>query len=191
MHIDNIIGDLPRLETRRLILRKLTADDADDIFVYASDPEVTRYLVWEPHRTISDSRDFVRAALARYEAGIVAPWGIELKGARRLVGTCDYISLSVDHARAEIGYAISRTYWGRGLMTEAVRKIIAYGFDIKKFNRIQAVCEVPNVASARVLEKAGMTFEGVLRQYLIQRSSPRDVKMYAILRNDWRNGDHK
>lgn len=185
MDIDNFIGDLPRLETERLILRKLTADDAGDIFVYASDPEVTRYLVWNSHRTIADSQAFINAAMARYEAGIVAPWGIELKRGKIIIGTCDYISRSVQHARAEIGYALSPKYWGQGLMTEAVRRIIAFGFDVKGFNRIQAVCEVPNIASARVLEKVGMRFEGTLRQYLTQRKAPRDVNMYAVLREDW------
>jgi len=185
MDVDNIIGVLPRLETERLILRRLTADDAEDIFAYASDPEVTRYLIWEPHQSLADSRAFIAAAVGRYEAGIVAPWGIELKREKKIIGTCDYISLSVGHERAEIGYALSRTYWGQGLMSEAVRKIIAFGFEVKGFNRIQAVCETTNIASARVMEKVGMSFEGILRQYLIQRKTPRDVKMYAILRQDW------
>ena len=70
-------------------------------------------------------------------------------------------------------------------MTEAVRAMISFGFDIKGLNRIQAMCEIPNVGSARVMEKCGMLYEGTLRQYMVQNDSFRDMKMYAILREDW------
>ncbi len=185
MDTDSLFGDLPQLETERLILRKLTIDDAGDVHEYASSPEVTRYLIWEPHDSIEDSRAFINSALARYQTGAVAPWGIELKSQRKIIGTCDYISWRASHARAEIGYALSQRFWGQGIMTEAVSKIIEYGFRVKDLNRIQAVCEIPNIGSARVLEKVGMTFEGVLRQFMIQRGAPRDLKMYAILRQEW------
>jgi len=178
-------GEMPRLETERLVLRKLTMGDVEDIFAYASDAEVTRYLMWEPHATLYDSRVFVTSALARYQCLSPAPWGIELKETRRIIGTCDFISWIWPHARAEIGYALARAYWGRGIMTEAVREMIDYGFRVRGLNRIQAMCEIPNVGSARVMEKAGMTYEGILRQYMIQHDNFRDMKMYAILRRDW------
>ncbi len=185
MHSEGIFGDLPQLETERLILRKLIPDDATDVFAYASDPEVTKYLLWDTHRTISDSLAFVSAALARYQTGAPAPWGIVLKDEGKIIGTCDYISYHDTHNRAEIGYALARPCWGRGIMTEAVRKILDYGFRVKNFNRVQAMCDVPNIGSARVMEKAGMTFEGILRDYMIHHSIPRDVKMYSILKDEW------
>jgi ribosomal-protein-alanine N-acetyltransferase len=186
MQSEGIFGDLPKLETERLILRKLNPGDAADVFEYASDPEVTRYLLWDTHKAISDSMSFISAALARYQAGAPAPWGIALKSEGKIIGTCDYIAYRETHGRAEIGYALSRRYWGRGIMTEAVRKVIGYGFRVKGLNRIQAVCDVPNIGSARVLEKAGMTFEGILREYIIHNGTPRSVKMYSILKNEWR-----
>jgi ribosomal-protein-alanine N-acetyltransferase len=185
MHSVGIFGNLPQLETERLILRKLNPDDATDVFAYASDPEVTKYLLWDAHKTISDSLAFISAALARYQAGAPAPWGIVLKDEGRVIGTCDYISCNDIHSRAEIGYALARPCWGHGIMTEAVRKILDYGFRVKNFNRVQAVCDVPNVGSARVLEKAGMTFEGILREYMIHHGSPRSVKMFSILKDEW------
>lgn len=185
MHSDGIFGDLPQLETERLILRKLTPDDASDVFAYASDPEVTKYLLWNTHRTISDSLAFISAALARYQTGAPAPWGVVLKDEGKIIGTCDYISCNDTHRRAEIGYALARPCWGRGIMTEAVRKILDYGFRVKNFNRIQAMCDVPNIGSARVMEKAGMIYEGILREYMIQHDSARSVKVYSILKGEW------
>lgn len=182
---DEIFGDLPVLETERLRLRKLTPDDAPDIFEYASDPEVTRYLIWSSHRTIDDCRDFITSAMDRYRKRGVAPWGIVHKADRKVIGTCDFITWWPAHARAEIGYALSRTYWGQGIMTEAVRAIIDFGFCVKELNRIQALCEVANVGSARVMEKVGMTFEGILRHYMIRGKAYRDMKMYSLLRHEW------
>jgi len=178
-------GDLPVLDTPRLRLRKLTLDDADDVFAYASDPEITRYMLWSPHVSIQDSRKFINISIERYKKGLVAPWGIEHKGDRKIIGTCDFISWFPEHARAEIGYALSRLYWGRGIMTEVVTHVIAYGFGQKDVNRIQAMCEIPNVGSARVMEKSGMAFEGILRQYMHHKGAFRDVKMYAILIEEW------
>lgn len=181
---DDIFGDLPTLESDRLILRKLTVDDARDVFTYASDPEVTRYLLWDTHATVDHSVAFITMAIDRYLNRQFAPWAIYHKQDRRVIGTCDYIAWDYRHGRAEIGYAISADYWGRGLMPEAARTIIAWGFSVKKLNRIQAYCDVDNIASARVLEKVGMQFEGILRQFLFQRNAYRDVKMYSILRRD-------
>ena len=103
----------------------------------------------------------------------------------KVVGTCDFIHWHPEYGRAEIGYVLSPDYWNRGIMTEAVSEIIAYGFGVKTVSRIQAMCTVPNIGSARVMEKVGMNYEGVLRQYMIQKGSPRDMKIYAILRNVW------
>jgi len=103
----------------------------------------------------------------------------------KMIGTCSFGSWERDHRRAEIGYVLNRRYWGQGYMTEVVRAIIAFGFRELGLNRIQARCEVPNIGSARVMEKAGMSFEGVLRQQLFEKGSYRDMKMYSILRSEW------
>jgi ribosomal-protein-alanine N-acetyltransferase len=99
----------------------------------------------------------------RYQAGQVAPWGVELKSTGQIIGTCDYVWWHPQHACAEIGYALSRAYWGRGLMTEAVRAIMQFGFARMHLNRIQAMCMVKNLSSERVMQKAGMQLEGTLR----------------------------
>ncbi len=184
--VQEILKDLPALETDRLILRKMTPDDAGAVFAYASDPEVTRYVVWDTHRSIQDSRAFLELAVQKYKSGGEPDWGIVYKGDHRFVGTCGFVGWDVDHARAEIGYVLSREYWGRGLMPEALRAMIAFGFERMGLNRIEARCIAENAASARVMEKVGMTYEGTLRQRELIKGAYRDMKLYAILKSEYR-----
>ena len=185
MEVKDIFGHLPTLQTDRLLLRKLQVDDLQDIFEYACDPKVARYTTWQPHETVEQSRDFLHHVLGLYEKGKVAPWGVEHKNDRKLIGTCGFLDWNLQHARAEIGYALSRRYWGRGLATEAVQAVIAFGFSRMALNRIQGRCEVENVASGRVMEKAGLKFEGLLREHEFSKGAYADISMYAILRKEW------
>jgi ribosomal-protein-alanine N-acetyltransferase len=179
------LKDLPTLETDRLILRKMTLDDAEAMFAYASDPGVTRYVTWETHRSIEDSRAFLELALGKYESGGEPDWGIVYKGDHHFVGACGLVNWESEHARAEVGFVLSREYWGRGLMPEAVRAMFSFGFDMMNLNRIEARCIAKNVASARVMEKAGMTHEGTLRQREYIKGAYRDMKLYAILKEEF------
>ena len=88
------------------------------------------------------------------------------------------------HRVAEIGYVISKEYWGKGMTTEAVKEVVKFGFDQMDLVRIQAQCFTENQASARVLEKAGMVCEGILRKAMYIKGKHRDLKMYSILRED-------
>jgi ribosomal-protein-alanine N-acetyltransferase len=188
MNSETGFDDLPTLETGRLLLRKVTLDDAADIFEYASDPEVPKYMPWEPHRSIEDTLDYLAHVMERYRQRQAGPWGIVHKGDAKLIGTCAYGSWHQEHNRAEIGYVLSRRYWGQGYTTEAVRAIVGFGFQVMGLNRIEARCEVPNIASARVMEKVGMQFEGVLRQHVFAKGRYRDMKIYSILRSEWSEG---
>lgn len=183
--IQEILKDLPTLETDRLILRKMTLADAEAVFAYASDPEVTRYVIWDTHRTIEDSKAFLELAVGKYENGGEPDWGIVYKGDHRFIGTCGFAGWKAEHARAEMGFVVSREYWGRGLMPEAVGAMIAFGFERMGLNRIEARCIAENAASARVMEKAGMTYEGTLRQREFIKGAYRDMKLYAILRSEF------
>ena len=184
--VGEVLKDLPTLETDRLILRKMSLDDAEAVFAYASDPEVSRYVIWETHRSIEESRAFLKLAIAKYENGGEPDWGIIYKGDHRLLGTCGIAAWEPDHARAELGYVLSRDYWGRGLMAEAVRAMIRFGFDRMKLNRVEARCIAENTASARVMEKAGMVYEGTLRQRELIKGAYRDMKVFSILRGELR-----
>ncbi|MDP9454879.1 MAG: GNAT family N-acetyltransferase [Actinomycetota bacterium] len=177
-------GGPPRLETGRLLLRALTPDDAAAIFAYASDPEVARYMVWEAHRSMEDTEAFLDLTMSHYESGDAPDWGMVYKGDGRLVGTCGFVAWERGHARAEAGYVLHRGYWGMGLTSEALRAMISFGFERMDLNRIEARCIAENSASARVMEKAGMSYEGTMRGREFLKGEYRDMKLYAILKDD-------
>lgn len=180
----NIYEDLPMLETDRLILRKITPEDEADIYAYCSDEEITRYTVWYSHQSLDDTRWFMNWVFEQYNNHQVAPWGIEDKASGRMIGTTGFISWDTVNAKAEIGYAISRDFWNKGYMTEAVRKVVDFGFGSMQLVRIEARCHPDNIGSARVMEKSGMQFEGILRKHIWAKGRHEDVKMYAITIND-------
>jgi len=182
MQVEDVFRDLPTLETERTVLRKITINDAKDLFDYCSDEEVARYTSWYPHQTIDDSFLFINAVLPLYQEGQISPWGIEHKETDKLIGTCGFVSWVTKHARAEIGYALSRQYWNQGLMTEIVRNIIDFGFNTMQLVRLEARCHVDNIASARVMEKSGMQLEGILRKHMLIKGEHQDLKLYSIIK---------
>jgi ribosomal-protein-alanine N-acetyltransferase len=173
------------LETERAFLRAVTPDDAPDLFRWASDPEVARYVSWEAHRSVEESAAFLRERLSR---GDGPSWALVPKEGGGMVGFCRYVRWTPEHARAELAYVLSRDYWGGGLMTEAVGAMIRFGFWRMGLNRIEARCVAGNAASARVMEKAGMTYEGTLREREFTKGAFRDMKIYSILKREWGRG---
>jgi RimJ/RimL family protein N-acetyltransferase len=167
------------IETDRLILRKPRLQDTEAMFrSYASDPEVTRYLTWLTHTSVDQTRDYLMHAIAGWEKSNTFTWVITLKPTLELIGSID-IRLETN---ANIGYVLSRPFWNRGYMTEAVRALIRWALETDEIFRAWAVCDVENVASARVLEKAGMELEGTLRRWIVlpnRSSKPRDCVCYA------------
>lgn len=182
--LEPVFIDIPEIETERLLLRKLTLDDVDDVFAYASDPEVAAMTTWEPHASRDDSLAFLTGVQRWYHDGDGGPWGIVIKDVGRVVGT---VGLSVIswHARAELGYAIGKQWWGRGITAEASRAVLRYGFETLGLNRIEARCLPENAASERVMQKLGMTYEGRLREHMYAKGRFDDFKMYSILRREW------
>jgi ribosomal-protein-alanine N-acetyltransferase len=180
-----LFKNLPYLETERLKFRKLTMRDAGDIFEYASVPEVTLYVSWTPHRTLADTKSFLKHVLFQYEKGIPASWGIVLKENDKLIGTGGYLWWSTEHSKAEVGYVISDKYWNKGYMTEALKKILQFGFETMNLERIEARCFIKNSASERVMQKCGMKLEGILRSSLYIKGEFTDFKLYSILKSEF------
>ena len=174
-----------RIETHRLILRPFTADDADDMFSnWASDPEVTRFLTWPPHSSADVTRMVLNSWVSRYGDGGYFQWAIEWKESGTVIGSIAVVKLEEAIESAEIGYCLGRKFWGRGIMPEALRAVMDYLFDTVGLNRITAGHDVNNPKSSRVMEKAGMRKEGVLRASGINNQGIRDVAVWAALRED-------
>lgn len=180
-----IFSSLPTLTTPRLTLRRLHLHDTKDLFRYASDPEVARHVLWDAHTNISQSRRFIWGAIRQYRKGLPASFAIVHKQDERMIGTIGFMWLNTDHKSAEIGYSLSREYWNQGIMTEALNEVIRFGFDVLMLNRIEAQHELDNPASGRVMAKAGMKKEGIMRQRLINKGRKVDVAVYAILQSEW------
>ena len=177
---------LRRLETQRLVLRKIEPDDLQDLFAYASDPEVTRHLRWGPHRTLGETEAYLDQVLRQYQTGLAGPWGMEYKDTGKLVGSIHLMGVSAQHRKGEIGFALSRAYWNKGLATEALKRVLAYSFETIGLNRLEGLCAVENHAARRVLEEVGMVREDLLRECLFQKGAFRDFELYAILKRDYR-----
>lgn len=159
-------------------------EDAATVFgTYARDEGVTRYLTFRPNQTLEETEEFMRARLRKMEEGGAFTWAITRRGDDdRLIGM---IELRLQKFKADFGYVLARQFWGQGLMTEALRAVLDFGFSLPGIYRVWAICDVDNVGSARVMEKAGLSFEGILRRYAMHPNAdpePRDVRCYAKTR---------
>lgn len=177
--------DLPEVHTKRLRLRKIKIEDAKDLFYYGSDEEVTRNVTWYPYKNVKEAEEFIRIIWSFYEAGEAAPWAIEHKETGKMIGTVGFGNMEKRHFTGEIAYALSRDFWGEGYTTEAVREVIRIGFEELDLIRIAARCIPENKASARVMQKVGMTYEGTLRKVAFIKEKNRDLKTYSILHEEY------
>jgi RimJ/RimL family protein N-acetyltransferase len=173
------------LHTARLLLRDFTPDDFADVHAYGSDERTVRFTDWGPN-TPDETRAFLTRKIAaqqvvprqEYELAVVA------RETGRIVGGAS-IHLDPNRPRSgEMGYVYHPDVWGRGYATEAANMLLAFGFGELKLHRIYATCDPENRASARVMEKIGMTYEGRLRHHLVQKGRWRDSLLYAILECD-------
>jgi ribosomal-protein-alanine N-acetyltransferase len=181
MENNTIFRNFPGLKTDRLVIRKLTANDAEAIFEFTSKKETSDFLTWEPHVDIRVTRDFISALLKKYRNNEASQWGLELGAEGKIIGIAGFISYFPEHLKGEVAYVLSPAYWNKGYMTEALSEIIRFGFVNMKLNRIEAKCEIDNFGSERVLQRCGMKCEGVSYSYLIRKNIPRDYKFYCKL----------
>ena len=173
------------IETQRLILRRFRIEDADDMFNnWASDPEVTRFLTWPPHQSVEVTASLLTEWISDYDDGGYFNWVMEYKETGRAIGNISVVKLHEDIEAADIGYCMSRAYWGRGLMSEALRGVMDYLFDVVGLNRVAACHDVDNPGSGCVMDKAGMMQEGILRQAGKNNLGIHDVVWHATIRGD-------
>lgn len=167
-------------ETPRLRLRASRLEDAEAIFAeYAQDPDVSKYLIWKPHKGVSETQSFLRYCDEERRAGRMFSYVILNKVDDRLIGM---VEIGSDGG---LGYVLAQAQWGRGYMTEAVKAIVEWAMGQDEIRKIHATCDVDNPASARVMEKAGLKFEGVLTKHSMHpnvSSEPRDALSYSIIK---------
>jgi ribosomal-protein-alanine N-acetyltransferase len=172
------------IELERVLLRPPTLEDAEMVYRnWGTDAEVTKFVVWRPHASIEDTRAFLVSAREAWEKGTEFTWLICLKNNGEPIGA---ISLRKHEFMAGIGYVLSRRHWGRGLTSEAARRVLAIAFSDPRIVCVRSYCDVENARSARVLEKLGMTLEGTLRSWLVHPTmgeKPRDCLSYSIVRS--------
>jgi RimJ/RimL family protein N-acetyltransferase len=175
--------DQPILKTDRLILRPFRLADASDVQRLAGDRAVAATTLPIPHPYEDGmAEDWIRSQKDK-DSEIV--FAITHAEESYLIGA---IGLNVDNdfEHAELGYWIGKSYWRQGYATEAARAVLRYGFDMLSLHRIHSHHFAGNPASGRVMQKIGMTREGLLRQHIKKWDQYEDVVMYGILRNDFK-----
>jgi RimJ/RimL family protein N-acetyltransferase len=170
--------------TERLLLRPWRLTDVEDAFAYGADSEWGLYLWNTPFPyLLSDAVEFVTAAANDpWETG--ALYAIEYEG--RVIGGVRLYLTDIPGRIAGMGFNVARTHWGRGFATEAARAVLTYGFEEAELHRVYATADVRNLASMRVLEKLGLSREGVLRHHHFHRGEHADEVVYGILSDEWR-----
>jgi RimJ/RimL family protein N-acetyltransferase/protein tyrosine phosphatase (PTP) superfamily phosphohydrolase (DUF442 family) len=176
-----------RLETARLVLREFELGDLDACMAYTSDPEVVRWMEWGPN-TREETQDFLTRQTTRpagedrrsFELAIV------LREENELIGGVGLRVRNPQSREGDIGYVLNRKWWNRGIVTEAAQKMLDFGFDLLGLHRLVATADTRNVGSLRVMEKIGMSSEGVFRQDQHLRGQWRDTAVCAILEEDRR-----
>ena len=171
------------INTKRLILRPFQVEDAREMFEnWASDPEVTQYLTWLPHESVETTKESLKRWVEGYQNPLQFKWAIVFNN--EVVGSIDVVHLEEKLDAVEIGYALSRKCWGKGIMTEALIAVSRYLLEEAGCNRVCARHDVNNPASGKVMQKVGMTYEGTLRQIGKNNQGICDMAYYSIIKAD-------
>ena len=183
--LSNLFKRIPDLSTERLLLRKIRLNDAPDMFEYSKDPEVTKYLLWDPHPNVEHTRNYIDYLQDRYRDGKYYDWAVILKSSGKMIGTCGFSSILPEHRSAEVGYVLNPAFRGQGIAGEALSAVLDFAFRKMALNRVEAKCVAENASSERVMQKVGMTFEGVARSALLVKGEFRNIKIYSMLRSEY------
>ena len=175
----------PRLTTNRLILRPFGLEDANDVQRLAGDRDVAATVPNLPHPYEDGmAEEWIGGHEAAFQNGSEIILAIALESDGQLIGAIG-LHVNQKHLYGELGYWIGKAFWNNGYCTEAVQAFVQYGFEELNLNRVQASHMTKNPASGRVMEKAGMRFEGILRQQLQRCGSFEDVAIYEIVASDF------
>ncbi len=177
-----------KLETERLILRKMIFEDTESILLIYGDNEVAKHEDMSPLKTLEEAKSMIQSFSERLDRLKGIFWGIVRKKDDILIGTCGYHCwFNPPHLRGRIGYDLWRECWGQGLMTEALRVVITYGFKKMGLNRIEALVGSKNYRSINLLNKLGFQQEGILREHCYWNGDFQDEICFSLLKREWKD----
>lgn len=177
-----------KLETNRLILRRITMDDAQEMFDnWASNPNVTKFMTWPTHSDVEITKTVINYWIKNYENFTYYQWGIVIKETNELVGTISVVRFKEEINEVEVGYCIGEKWWHQGITSEALKEVIRFLFEEVNANRICAYHDVNNPNSGKVMLKCNMKYEGTLRQ-AVRRGNGElsDLSYYSILKDEYK-----
>jgi len=182
-------GEFPELETKRLVLRRMTLADAEFYHRHFSDPDIVELTAFDAPENIDKARqELLEFCIKPFEENKGIRWGIVLKGETELAGTIGYhqwVKAGGYHAR--VGYDLVAAYRRRGIMTDALMAVLRYGFETMRLNKVEACTDSRNVASTRLLGKLGFHQDGVLRENTYYHGRFIDEVVFSLLASEWRN----
>lgn len=174
------------IETERIILRPITLEDARDMYEYAHDHEVCRYVTWDAHQSVEQTQAIIRDFFLPKESNEawIPTFAVVLKDTHKMIGTCDTVAPITIDGNVEIGYSLNRTYWNHGYATESCKALCAYLFNEEGVRRIKIRHHVDNIGSRRVIEKCGFIKEGVERQLVKFEDGYADIAIYSMFKEE-------
>ena len=177
--------NFPTIETERIRLRAFRLEDTKNYFNYHNSADTTGFYDWKPE-TFEDAENDIKLIIRDYEKMKRIQWAISLKGDDTIIGDC---GIMAEGLKGEVNYMLSREYWGKGIMTEALGGLISFCFRQTDLIRIQALTNPDNESSGRLLERIGFIREGLLRKYGFNTitGQPVDLNMWAILKSEFSN----
>ena len=174
------------LRTERLLLRDYAADDFEAVHAYGADPEVVRFMAWGPNDEAA-TRDFLTRTIAATREAPRTSWelAVVLAETGELVGGCGLMPRRLPYREWELGYVLRRDLWGRGVVPEAARAVVDFGFRQIGAHRIFALIDPENGGSIRVAERLGLRLEGTWQRDAWIHHEWRDTRVYALLEEEW------
>lgn len=183
------IERLATLKGSRVVIRPLTEDDVDALFSIYSDATVTQYMGISLFKDSGDAKAFLADIDAGLQDRTLLEWGVEEIQRHRVIGTCTFSSISWTNQRAEIGFALAPSHWGRGFMAEALPLVIDHAFGPLKLHRLEADVDPRNHRSLKVLERLGFRREGYLQQRHYINNEYQDSVLLGLLADEWAKND--
>ena len=160
------------IETERLILRKLEISDLEQVYNnWCSDPKVSKYVTWDMHENIEQTKEYIKFKLGLYEKDYRFDWVVVIKETNEVIGEIDAVKQSLNYNLVELGYCYGSKYWNNGYATEALSAVIKYLKEVALVEKVTACHISTNPASGRVMQKAGMNYDATLKEYVVDKNT--------------------